>query len=111
LAEPARGRRASCWWRRAYEVMATRQDLMRVIAHEALARPEMQERIPALQQVGIGIATHNLDSRIAAGELRPHNTQVTARMLVGVVMALRLSAAPADYIPEIVDNLLQGIGA
>jgi AcrR family transcriptional regulator len=97
--------------RRAYEVMATRQDLMRVIAHEALARPEMQERMRALQQVGIGIATHYLDSRIAVGELRPHNTQVTARMLAGSILALHLSGAPADYIPEIVDNLLRGIGA
>ena len=97
--------------RRAYEVMATRQDLMRVIVHEALGRPEMQERIHALQQIGIGLLTHYLDGRIAAGELRPHNTQVTARMLVGAVIALHLSAAPVDYIPEIVDNLLQGIEA
>jgi AcrR family transcriptional regulator len=97
--------------RRAYEVMAARQDLLRVIVHEALGRPEMQRRIHALQKIGIGMLMDYLDVRIAAGELRPHNTQVTARMLVGAVMALRLSGAPADYIPEIVDNLLRGIGA
>jgi AcrR family transcriptional regulator len=97
---------------RGYALMGERQDLLRIVFHEALSRPEMLQRIRVLQQMGIALLVGYLNGRIAAGELRPHNAEATARMLVGSILALRLTGAPAEpYITDIIDNLLCGVAA
>lgn len=96
---------------RAYNLMGEKRSIIVVVAREALTRPELQRRIFALQRIGIGLLAEYMRSRIAAGEIRPHNPEVTARMLIGSMLALRLSDAPASYVPEVVDNLLRGIAA
>jgi AcrR family transcriptional regulator len=100
---------------RVYRLLTDRQDLRnvgRVVLREALVRPEMQQAIRTMQAVGLGLLTRYLDARVAAGEIRPHNTDVTARMLSGSVLALYLTGAPAESLmPEVVDTLLRGIAA
>ena len=88
------------------------QNLARIVVREALIRPQMQYAIRLMQAVGIGFLTRYLDARIAAGELRPHNPDVTARMMIGAVAMLYLTGAPAEsLIPQVVDTLLLGIEA
>jgi AcrR family transcriptional regulator len=96
---------------RAYNLMGEKRSIIVVVAREALTRPELQQRIFALQRMGIGLFVEYMRSRIASGEIRPHNPEVTARMLIGSMLALRLSDAPASYVPEVVDNLLRGVAA
>ena len=88
------------------------QNLARIVVREALIRPQMQYAIRLMQAVGIGFLTRYLDARIAAGELRPHNPDVTARMMIGAVAMLHLTGAPGEsLIPQVVDTLLRGIDA
>jgi AcrR family transcriptional regulator len=100
---------------RVHQLLTERQDLQavaRVVLREALIRPEMQQAIKTLQVIGLGLLTRYLDARIAVGELRPHNPEVTARMLAGAIVTLYLSTAPAEpFIAEMVETLLRGIAA
>jgi AcrR family transcriptional regulator len=93
----------------AYELIREKHEIIVVVAREALTRPELQQRIFALQALGIGTYADFMRGRIAAGEIRPHTPEASARMLMGAVLALHLTAAPETLIPEIVDNLLRGI--
>src|SRR5215469_16754368 len=84
---------------KALDLVATRvdlQNLARIVLREALIRPEMQHAFRLMQALGIGFLTRYLEARIAAGELRPHNPDVTARMMIGAVGMLHLTGAPAE---------------
>lgn len=97
---------------RAYGVMAERQDLIRLVLHEALARPQLQDRLRTFQRMLVGLLAGYLEARVAAGELRPHDTQLTARMFGGALFALQFTGLPAEpYVTEVVDTLLRGIEA
>jgi AcrR family transcriptional regulator len=95
----------------AYDLVRERRAIIAVIAREALTRPDLQRRIFALQALGIGVYADFMRGRITAGEVRPHTPEVSARMLIGAVLAVHLSNAPAAFLPEIVDNLLLGLTA
>lgn len=97
---------------RGYTAMAERQDLLRLVLHEALARPQLQERLRMFQRMILGLMSGYLDGRVAAGELRPHDTQLTARMIGGALFALQFTGLPAEpYVAQVVDTLLGGIEA
>lgn len=97
---------------RGYAAMAERQDLIRLVLHEALARPQLQDRLRMFQHVLLGLMGGYLDGRVAAGELRPHDTQLTARMIGGALFALQFTGLPAEpYVAQVVDTLLWGIEA
>lgn len=93
-----------------YTVMLEKREILIVIAREAMTHPELQQRILALQTMGIGFYAELMRERIAAGEARPHTPEVSARMLISSVLALHLTRAPSSFLPEIVDTLLRGIG-
>lgn len=97
---------------RANEVLTERSELFRIVVREFTTRPEMREGFKAFQAIALGLLTRYLEARIAAGELRSHNPDVTARMLIGSVLAgyvLRIPAEP--YVTEVVDTMLSGIAA
>ncbi|MFI5272231.1 MAG: TetR/AcrR family transcriptional regulator [Ktedonobacterales bacterium] len=97
---------------RAHAAMSERRDLLRLVIHEALGRTELQERIRGLQHLMIGLIASYLDRRVAAGELRPHDTRMTALMLAGSVFALLFVGLPAEpYIAETVETVLRGLSA
>jgi AcrR family transcriptional regulator len=85
------------------------QNMARIVVREALVRPEIQHALRLIQAVGMGFLTRYLDARIAAGELRPHNPDVTARMLVGSIIVLHLTGSPPNAVAEMVETLLRGI--
>ena len=95
----------------AYALVTERQDILRILLREALTRPDFQVRFRALQQIAISIGSDFLRRRIASGELRPHNTQASVRTFAGSIIAIFLSGASADLIPDMIDNLLGGIAA
>jgi AcrR family transcriptional regulator len=96
----------------ALGLIGSHQELVRILFREALTHPELQSHVRMYQRSGIGILTGFLDARIAAGELRPHDTQTTARMIAGFVFAVYATAVPAEpYITHMLDNLLGGISA
>lgn len=95
-----------------YTAMSERQDLIRIILHEALARPELQARLRDFQRALVEFIASYLDTRVAAGDLRPHDTRLTARMIGGTLFAMQFTGLPAEpYVAEAVEMLLGGIAA
>lgn len=97
---------------RANQMLAERSDLFRIVVREFTIRPEMREGFKMIEAIAVGLLTRYLESRITAGELRPHNPDITARMLMGSMLAGYLLRMPAEsYVAEVVDTLLSGIAA
>lgn len=97
---------------RAYLLLSERGSALRVLAREALVRQDIQQAFRLAQAVAFGVLTRFFDARIATGELRPHNPDVSARMLIGSILALYTTGVPAEpFLEEMVDNLLDGIAA
>jgi AcrR family transcriptional regulator len=93
----------------AYNLMREKRAIIIVVAREALTRPDLQQRIFALQSMGIALFADFMRGRIAAGEARPHAPEVSGRMLISSALALHLTNAPASLLPEVIDTLLHGI--
>ena len=97
---------------RAYDILNQQSELFRIVAREVITRPEMREGFKMIQAIALGLLTRYLEARIAAGELRSHNPDITARMLIGSMVAGHLLGMPAElYVAEVVDTLLSGIAA
>ena len=95
----------------AYALVSERQDIIRILLREGLTRPDFQERFRTLQQMAIAVGSGFLQRQIASGELRPHNTQASVRTFAGSIIAIYLSGASPDLIPDVIDNLLGGVAA
>ena len=93
-------------------LLMEKDDLVRVFFRESQVNPEVGERLADVVREGVGLLARYLAARIAVGELRPHDPEVTARTLLYTVQMLHLTGMPADdFVPEMVENLLLGIGA
>ncbi len=97
---------------RAYALMRSKRLLLRVVLREALTHPAVLARISALREQGFGLLAAYLATRVEAGELRPHNTDVSAISFLTPIFVLNLLGLPGEpYLSEMVENLLRGIAA
>ncbi len=98
--------------RRGYELMRSKRLLLRVVLREALTHAEVLERVASLREQGFALLAGYLASRIAAGELRPHNTEVAAISFLTPIFVLNLLDLPGEpFLSEMVKNMLCGIAA
>ena len=97
---------------RMYTLLAERSQTFRIVAREVTTRPEIQQGFKVVQALALGLFTRYLEKRIAAGELRPHNPDISARMLMGSFAAgYLLGMGTESYVEEVVDTLLRGLEA
>ena len=95
-----------------YRVASERRKLLSVLAREILVRPEMRLMALGVRAQVLAIAGAYLDSRIALGELRPHDTTVTLQSLAASVVPLAVvGLEPEPYITHLVEILLRGVAA
>jgi TetR/AcrR family transcriptional regulator, cholesterol catabolism regulator len=94
-------------------VMRENERLVRVVFQEALlANPLVVERIERGRAEAERLLVEYLQSRVAAGELRPHDAAATARLLLfAVVMAHVTGTAEDGFLAAAVETVLNGIGA
>lgn len=91
-------------------LLAERGAFVNTMVGEAQSHPEVSKVWGATVAEGIALLSRYLDSRVAAGELRPHRTEVTARTLMSTVLVLHLTQISAkDVIPDLIENLLNGV--
>ncbi len=64
-----------------YRIMSERKKLLRIVLHEAMLRPEMRQILLGVRAQLMTTVGAYLDTRIAQGELRSHNTEVTMHTL------------------------------
>ncbi|HEV7217193.1 MAG TPA: helix-turn-helix domain-containing protein [Chloroflexota bacterium] len=97
---------------RIYALLAERSETFRIVARELTTRAEIQQGFVVARSLALGVITAYLETRIAAGKLRPHNPDVTARMLMGSIAAGYLLGMPTEaYVREVVATLLRGVAA
>jgi AcrR family transcriptional regulator len=91
-------------------VMDENRSVMQLMLREAPSNPLIAERIERSRREGVRLLSEYLQSRIAAGELRPHDTDAAARLLMFGVVAAHLAGTPPEpFVPAAVDIVLQGL--
>ncbi|HEY1971293.1 MAG TPA: TetR/AcrR family transcriptional regulator [Pseudonocardia sp.] len=93
-----------------HELLARRAHLAAVFAPGPNSSPRIREGRKEILGEGFRLLRNYLDSRIDAGELRPHDTLATAQVLLASCALGRLTEAPSDP-AVIVDLILNGIAA
>jgi TetR/AcrR family transcriptional regulator, cholesterol catabolism regulator len=85
--------------------------LVRVVFQEALlANPLVAERVERGQREAIAAMTAYLQSRVATGELRPHDAAATARLLLFAVLMAHFTGTAGDaFLPAAVDTIVHGL--
>ena len=86
--------------------------LLQVMIREAPSNPAVAERVERARREGVRLFAEYLDSRVTAGELRPHDTEAAARLLLYAVFMAHLADTPTDrFLPAVVEIVLHGIAA
>lgn len=94
------------------QMLDTSDKLVRVILQEAQTNPTVWEMLQGVIRDGVTRFAAYLDHRISVGELRPHDTEVSARTLFYAVFMSYFTRVPAgDFIPAMVSTLLEGVRA
>lgn len=95
-----------------YGIAQERRKLLSIAAREVLVRPEMRPVALGVRAQILAAVGAYLDSRIALGELRPHDTTVTIQTLAASVIPLAIvGLEPEPYITHLVETLLHGIAS
>ncbi|MHB1134207.1 MAG: TetR/AcrR family transcriptional regulator [Chloroflexota bacterium] len=91
-------------------ILGEHRQLVRMMIREAPSNAEIGARLARARQEGVQLLAVYLDSRVAAGELRPHDTEAAARLLLYAVAMAHLADAPTDrFLPAAVETLLHGL--
>jgi AcrR family transcriptional regulator len=86
--------------------------LLQVMVRETPTNPAVAERVERAQREGVRLLSEYLESRVAAGELRPHDTQTTARLfLYALLMAHLTDSLDAPFLASVVETILHGVAA
>jgi AcrR family transcriptional regulator len=92
-----------------YDLLVERESFVRMIIRETMTNPQLEQRWTTMCNTGVQTLARYLAARVAAGELRPHDTEISARMLTHPVVVLRLTGGSSAPLSSIVDCLLKGI--
>jgi AcrR family transcriptional regulator len=93
-------------------MLRAHRPLLQVMAREAPTNPAVAERVERAQRESVRLLSEYLESRVAAGELRPHDTQATARLLLYAVLMAHLTESLDDhFLTCVVDTILHGTAA
>jgi AcrR family transcriptional regulator len=92
-----------------YALLTERADLVRVVMATSQTHPEMRQRMDTLTGEAQTLLACYLQARIEAGELRAHNVQAAARMLLSTVVMWRLADAPATELDDAIALLVAGL--
>lgn len=95
---------------RFYELLLVHREVVWIIFRELHGEPAVAAEIEHNRQRCTRLLSQYLESRVVAGELRPHRTEVTARSFLAVLFMMHLVGLPSDdFIAEFADCLLTGI--
>ena len=86
-----------------------KQPIFRFIVRESQTHAEVAEGLSAIVGEGVSLLAGYLDSRMQCGELRPHDTALTARALLSAVLTTHLVRLPEPNWHGLVAGLLHGV--
>ncbi len=95
-----------------YALVQQRRSLIQLVVREIMWRPETRSIGMAVREQALTMLARYLQSRVAAGELRPHDSLVVGQTLASAILVAAFAELPADpYINGAIDVILQGIAA
>lgn len=101
-----------------FDLLGQKESLMNIFFHETQSHPVVPRIWRGIMNEGTSLFQTYLDERVKAGDLKVHNTDVTARTLAYTIVLLRGTSVaflhrtrPEEFINQMVDNLLNGIAA
>jgi TetR/AcrR family transcriptional regulator, cholesterol catabolism regulator len=94
-----------------------RKDMVRILIHDVAFDPELSDAWSMMFHQGVGLLKKFIDSRISRGELKPHNTEITARFMLSSVVMFHLTrdifkdsrVSTGEYLKGVLDTLMRGI--
>lgn len=92
-----------------YDLLEEKGRVICIFVREGLVKEELHHRWVAMTNEACKLLANYLDARVEAGELRPHNTEVTARMILHTVVMLHLVNSPPDRLKDLVEIVMNGI--
>ena len=93
-------------------MLRERRPLLQVMIREAPTNPAVAERIARAQRESVRLLSDYLGSRVEAGELRPHDTQSTARLLLYTVLMSHLTdTLDQPFLTAVVETIFHGVAA
>lgn len=93
-------------------MVADHSDLLHLVVRESAANAEVAKALAGVSEEGLALMVTYLDSRIAAGELRPHDVSLTARTIFHAIIGTHLAGRPPPGFAEgLADIVLRGITA
>jgi AcrR family transcriptional regulator len=91
-------------------LLRERADLLRLVSRESQTNPDVAAALGDVMVEGTRLIATYLDARVAAGELRPHDTTVPARGLFWAIVTMHLAQAPDEgFEAALVDVMVNGL--
>lgn len=94
-----------------FRILGEKEQLVRIFCREAMTDETLKAYWVRLINETVSQLSRYLDSRVEAGELRPHNSEAAARLLLHPIAMLRLTGGSVEATSEFVNYLLGGIQA
>ena len=96
--------------KRVYALLQEKRSLVRLVARDVMWRPETREIALGIRELAIGYIGRYLQSRVEAGELRPHNTAVVAQTYISAIFLPGVASLPFEpNISGAIEVILHGI--
>ena len=95
---------------RIYTLMQERRPIVRLALRDGLWRPEVHEIAMRAREAALGFLSRYLQSRVAAGELRPHDSMVVAQTIASSILVVGAAGLPFDpYVTGAIEVILRGV--
>lgn len=92
-----------------YRLLQEKEQVFRLLLRETVTNAEAAEAWREVVRHGVEHLARYLAARVSAGELMPHNTEVSARMLLHTVAMFQFHHVPIERLSEVVEVLLYGV--
>lgn len=95
---------------RVYALLQEKRQIVRLVARDVIWRPETREIALGIREVALGYIGRYLQSRVEAGELRPHDTKVVAQTYMSAIFLPGVAQLPFDpNVSGAIEVILYGI--
>lgn len=102
-----------------YSLLASKKELISIVTSEMWNNPVFKKKWTVMPMEGVTLISNYLQSNISAGNLKQHNTEVTARSMLYTIVMLFITSdmfswsklTAEQYIKEAIDIFLDGITA
>jgi AcrR family transcriptional regulator len=92
-----------------YRLLEEKGPVICIFVREGLVNPDLHEKWVRMMNEAVHLLATYFDRRVAAGELKPHNTEVSARMVLHPVAMMQLVGAHPDRLGDVVEVILHGV--